>query len=137
MLIPHGALVAVADAGGLVLYRNAGTEAAPELSPLPVPNLQPHSKDAGKRHRSSLANPQERLLEKDSFAAAIAEWLNKQAVEGKFDHFAIVAPAKFLGELRRNFHKTLEDKLVAEITKDLRERPLGQLVEELRLAAAA
>jgi len=137
MLIPHGTLVAVADGSGLSLYRNSGTEIAPKLSPLPTPKLDPHSKDSGKRHRASLANPDSHIREEDSLAAAIAEWLNQQALEGKLEHVAVVAPAKFLGEMRRNYHKALQAKLVVELVKDLRERPPEQIEAELKRASAS
>src|SRR5215208_2256742 len=60
MLIPHGATIVVADGANLELFRNAGQEARPKLTPLKAPKLEGHSKDSGKRHRASTANPDER-----------------------------------------------------------------------------
>jgi len=137
MLIPHGTLVAVADGSGLALYRNAGTETALDLSPLPAPKLNAHSKDAGKRHRSSTANPGRSVLEEDSLAAAVAEWLNHQAIEGKFERFVVVAPPKFLGEIRRNYHKVFETRLLGELAKDLRDSSPKAIETELKNAKAA
>ena len=137
MLVPHDTLVAVADGSGLSLYRNAGTEIAPKLSPLPAPKLEGHSKDAGKRHRSSSANPDAQQLKEDSLAAEMAEWLNRQVLAGKLEHLVIVAPPKLLGELRRNYHKALNAKLVGEISLELHGRPLEDIEAELKLAKAS
>jgi protein required for attachment to host cells len=137
MLIPHGTVVALADGAGLALFRNAGTETALKLSPLPAPKLDAHSKDAGKRHRSSTANPDKKLLQEDSLAAAVADWLNHQALEGKFEHVVVAAPAKFLGEMRRLYHKALQAKLIGELHKDIRELPLKDIEAELTHAKPA
>ena len=137
MLIPHGTLVALADGAGLTLFRNSGTETALKLSPLPAPTLDAHSKDGGKRHRSSTANPGKSVREEDSLAAAVADWLNHQALEGKFEHFFVAAPAKFLGEIRRNYHKALQAKLIGELHKDIRELPLKDIEAELTHAKPA
>ena len=56
MLIPHGTLVAVIDGVTFELYRNAGTEAEPELSPEDSPKLDA-SNHSGGSHRSSSGNP--------------------------------------------------------------------------------
>jgi protein required for attachment to host cells len=134
MLIPHGTLVAIADGAGVLLFRNAGTETALRLAPLPTPKLDARSKDAGKRHRTSTANPAKKLLSEDSLAAAIADWLNRQAIEGKFEHVVVAAPAKFLGEMRLHYHKALMPRLVGELAKDLRALPATEIEHELKHA---
>lgn len=137
MFIPHGTLIALADGAGLALYRNAGTDAALELSPLPAPKLDAHSKDAGKRHRTSTANPGKPALAEDSLAAAVADWLNQQAIAGKFEHLIVVAPPKFLGEIRLNYHKALQAKLLGELAKDIRELSPNRIEAELKLVKPA
>lgn len=134
MLIPHGTLIAVADGAGLKLYRNTGTEAEPKLTSLASPSLSSDSHDAGKRHRSSSANPDEQLQREDAFAAAVGDWLSRQALEGKADHLFVVAPPKFLGELRKHYHKVLKEKLVGDLAKDLGKSSPEQIVAELRNA---
>ncbi len=127
MLIPHGTTIAVIDGAGLKLFRNSGEETQPKLAALPAPSLAAHSKDSGKRHRSSSANPDERLVEEDSFIAGVADWLNQQALEGKIEHLVVVAAPRALGELRRSYHKVLAAKVLAELHKDLMDRPLAEL----------
>jgi protein required for attachment to host cells len=137
MLIPHNTLIALADGGGLTIFRNAGSETEIKLEALPAPPLDAHSKDAGRRHRMTAREKNQTLLEEDSLAAAITDWLNRQAMENRFERLVVAAPAKFLGEMRRHYHKTLEAKLLAELAKDLRPLPTPQIEQDLKLAKAA
>jgi len=131
MLMPHGTLIAVADGAHLELYRNSGQEAHPKLSPVAAPNLPPHGSDSGKRHRASAANPDHRLLEEDNFIAAIADWLNHQAIDGAIEGLVIVAPPRALGELRLHYHPKLAEKILAEIHHDLVGRPVADIESAL------
>lgn len=119
MLIPHGTLVAVSDGTRLELFRNEGTETSLRLSALPTPKLDAHSKDSGKRHRSSTANPDRHLVEEDSFAASVVGWLNHEAIDGRIEGLIIVAAPRTLGELRRHYHVKLKEKLLGELHKEL------------------
>lgn len=119
MQLAHGTLVAVIDGEILNLYRNTGTEAELKLSALESETPSGDNKSAGSRHQSSAANPDASRLEEDSFAAAAAAMLNKQALENKFDALVVIAAPKTLGELRKHWHKALEAKLTAELAKDL------------------
>ena len=136
MFIPHGTTIVVLDGSGLKLYRNGGEETHPKLAPLPVPALTAHSHDSGKQHRSSAANPDRQNAGEDSFFAAVAEWLNGQAAEGKIQHLVVVAPPRALGELRRHYHKALAEKVLLELHKDLMDRPLAELEAALVHAKA-
>jgi protein required for attachment to host cells len=133
MLIPHDTLVAVVDGVTLELFHNQGTETSLRLSPLPTPKLDAHSRDSGKRHRSSTANPDHRPGEEDAFAAAVVAWLNHQAIAGKFAHLVVVAAPRTLGELRRHYHVTLKAKLIGELAKELIGRPAATVEHELKL----
>jgi protein required for attachment to host cells len=137
MLIPHGTTIAVLDGAGLKLFRNGGEETQPKLVALPTPPLAGHSKDSGKRHRSSSANPDEHLVEEDSFIAAAADWLNRQALEGKIEHLVVMAAPRALGELRRHYHKVLAAKILAELHKDLIDRPVAEVEAALVHAKAS
>lgn len=119
MQLPNGTTVAVADGEKLLLFRNSGNEANTKLNPLPNPAIGGENKGAGTRHQSSSANPDDSRLEEDSFAAATAEWLNRQVLEGKIGNLFVIATPKTLGELRKHYHKQLEAKLLGEIAKDL------------------
>lgn len=66
-------------------------------------------------------------FEKERFAVSIADRINKAAHAGAFDHIVIVAPPKILGDLRREFSKETESKIIAEINKDLTRHPIGEI----------
>ncbi len=134
MLIPHGTLVAVLDGKTLELFRNGGTELELKLAALPPPKLHGHSKDLGKRHRKSSANPDHHLVEEDAFAASAVDWLNHEAIGGRFDHLVVVAAPRTLGELRRHYHVTLKHKLVGEVAKEMTGEPPAAVEAELKLA---
>lgn len=119
MKIPKGAFVAVADGEILNLFRNTGDEATPQLTSIPDEPVSMENKGSGGRHYSSAANPADSQQEEDSFAAGIAEILNKRVLDGKIDNLIVVAAPRTLGELRRHYHKSLSAVLVGEIAKDL------------------
>ena len=119
MKLPKNALVAVADGETLKLYRNTGDEGSPSLTALPAADVSTSNKGSGGRHQSSSANPSDSQQDEDSFAAGVAVLLNKQVLDGKVDDIVVIAAPRTLGELRKHYHKTLEAKLVGEVSKDL------------------
>jgi protein required for attachment to host cells len=133
MLIPTNAVVAVADGEKLHLYRNVGDEAAPRLAAFESPPVDGENKGAGGRHHSSSANPDDSQQEEDGFAAGIAAMLNKQVLGGQIASLVVIAAPRTLGELRKNYHKTLLAKLLGEIAKDL----TGHSVKDIETAIAA
>ncbi len=133
MKIPANALIAVADGEKLDLYRNGGDEHAPKLTALPDVKVSTENMGSGNRHQSSSANPSDSQQNEDSFAAGVAEILNKRAVAGDVDHVIVVAAPRTLGELRKHYHKSLESRLVGEIAKDL----TGHAIADIEKAVAA
>ena len=105
MLLPHGTIVALIDAKNFELFRNAGTEAEPELVTTPSPKLDAHNHSGASHH--SPANVSE-----DAHAIAAVEWLNSQVLGHKIEHLVIVASPRSLGELRKHYHKQLEARLI-------------------------
>lgn len=130
MLIPHGAIVAVADGETVRLFRNSGNEGSPSLAGLSEPNVEGDSRDAGKRHRSSAANPDEKQTDEDTFAAATADLLNRKALGTPGVGFIVIAAPKTLGELRLHYHKEFQSRLLGEIAKEM----TGSSVEEIQAA---
>jgi len=119
MKLPKNALVAVADGELLKLYRNTGDEGHPSLTAQPHGDVSTSNKGSGNRHQSSSANPSDSQQDEDSFAAGIATLLNQQVLGGKIDDLVVIAAPRTLGELRKHYHKTLEAKLIGEVSKDL------------------
>lgn len=118
MLLPHGAVVALVDGKNFELYRNAGDEAAPELTKLDSPKLD-SSNHSGGGHHSSPGNHADRQVAEDAHASAAVEWLNSQVLGHKIDKLVIFAPPRTLGEIRRHYHKQTENALLKEYHKDL------------------
>ena len=133
MQLPHGATVAVADGAKLVMFRNAGDEARPSLSPVPHDKVDTHNKSAGQHHQSTDGNPADNQQEEDAFAAGVAAILNKRVLDNKIDALVVIAAPRTLGELRKHWHKALSAVLVGEIAKDL----TGHGVKDIERSIAA
>ncbi|HEX4846550.1 MAG TPA: host attachment protein [Novosphingobium sp.] len=118
MLLPHGTVIALIDGHNFTLYRNAGDEAAPELSALPEPRLDAHN-HSGAGHRSSPGNHADSQVNEDAHAGAAVAWLNAQVLDHGIADLVIIAPPRTLGELRRHYHKQTEQVLRKELGKDL------------------
>jgi protein required for attachment to host cells len=119
MQLAHGTIVAVADGEKLTLYRNGGSETAPHLVAIGSPGVGDHVSDAGSRHHGGAANPSDRQLDEDGFAAATAGVLNTMALTNEIDALVVIAPPKTLGELRKHWHKVLAAKIVGELGKEM------------------
>jgi protein required for attachment to host cells len=132
MLLPHGTVVAVVDGSRLNLFRNGGSEVAPELMPMVPPKLDEHSKDGGARHHSSSANPTGHQLGEDAHAAAVGRWLNDEVLARRIQQLVVVAAPRTLGELRRYYSKSVQAALVSELHKDLAGRSGRDILEALQ-----
>ncbi len=86
-----------------------------------------HQDPAGQRSGST-------DLDELAHGAAIAEWLNGQALKGGIEDIVIAADPKTLGQIRQRCHKELESRIVGEVAKDLINSPLETI--EQALAAA-
>lgn len=133
MLLPAGTHVAVADGEKLLILRNHGGTGL-KLTAQSTPAVGGDNKSGGMHHGSSAANPDESRLEEDSFAAATAKFLNGEVLAGRIADLVVVAPGKTLGELRKHYHKTLQDKLVGELSKDLVNTPIPEIEQILQAA---
>lgn len=132
MILPQGAVVAVVDGEKLVMFHNTGHATEVELKAMDLPAVEPGAASRG--HHSSGANPDNDTQAEDAFAGGVAALLNRNALEGKFDKLLVIAAPRTLGELRKHWHRALQEKLVGEIAKDL----TGQSVDQItRVIAAA
>jgi protein required for attachment to host cells len=129
MNIPANAIVAVADGEKIKLFRNTGTGSEVSLSAMAEPDVDAGATGGG----SSSANPDQSRAEEDGFATGIVEMLNRKVLGGKFKDVVIVAAPKTLGEMRKHYHKKLEDVLVGEIAKDL----TGHSIADIEKAISA
>ncbi|MGR3435179.1 MAG: host attachment family protein [Shimia sp.] len=77
--------------------------------------------------RSAFQDTDWHELAKDRFAADLADILYRQAHKGRFDSLVVVAAPKILGELRDQYHKEVEDKLIGEVPKTLTNHPVDEI----------
>lgn len=119
MILPHNTIVVVADGENFKLFRNKGTEPHIKLVALPSPKLVPVNKGSGMYHTSTLANPDEKRREEDKFAAAAAEYINSNVLDGEFASLYVIADPRTLGEMRRHYHSAVIPLVVGEMAKDL------------------
>lgn len=133
MQLAHGTTVAVADGEKFIMFRNAGDEAHPKLTPLPSSEVGNDNKGSGGRHHSSAANPDDSQLAEDSFAAGTAALLNRHVLDGTITALVVIAAPRTLGELRKHYHAKLSERLAGEIAKDL----TGHSVKDIEKTIAA
>ncbi|MFC3173374.1 host attachment protein [Novosphingobium bradum] len=131
MLLPHGTVIALVDGNNFQLFRNAGNEATPELDPLPSPKLDAHN-HSGTGHHSSAGNHAGTLVSEDAHAIAAVNWLNAQVLGHKIDNLVLIAAPRTLGEMRRHYHKQLEQVLMGELAKDLAGRKGPEILAALK-----
>ena len=127
----HDAWVVVADGEKALFLRNEGDEVYPNLEVFrEVKEENPSTHDQGtdrpgrfndgpSPHKSAVEETDWHRIEKERFAKEIAERLYKAAHRGDFDRLVIVAPPLVMGEMRKELHKEVKDRLVAEIPKTL------------------
>lgn len=120
MKCPHMAHVAIVDGARFVVMRNKGQAFEPKLEKVSTPELEATNFSAGIRHQDDGGQKHGRTdLNELAHGAAAAQWLNEQVLGGKIDDLLIIADPKTLGEMRRHYHKELEQKLVGELAKEL------------------
>jgi protein required for attachment to host cells len=119
MILPNGAMVAVLNGEALQLFHNRGHEPSIDLVALPLPEIGEEKAGSGGRHRSSTANPDDKRLAEDDFAAACGALLSKAVLDGKIEKLLVIADSRTLGELRRHLHPVVHKGLLGEIAKNL------------------
>ena len=142
MNLPHNTLVLVADGRKMLFLRNHGEGAQIDL------RLEAHreqenaaSRDQGTdapgrsfssvgARRSAMGETDFHQIQEDRFAAEAADLLRERALSGDFESLVVVAPPRTLGELRKHYHKEVENRIVDEFHKDL----TGCTVEEIEAA---
>ena len=145
MPLANNALVLVTDGRKTLYFRNEGdinqidlrTEAHDEREGLENKDLRSDApgtvqQSAGYGH-STYEETDFKQLEEDRWAHSAAEEVNRRALANDFDALAIIAPPKTLGELRKHYHKEVENRLAGEIAKDL----TGHAIPEIEQALIA
>ena len=135
MKIPHNAHVALANGERFVVMRNVGHSLAPKFEQVQSLDLELTNFSAGVRHQDP-AGQRNGSTDIDELAhgAAIAEWLNRRALNGELEALVVAADPKTLGQIRQHCHKELQSRIVGEVATDLTNQPVKAI--EQALAAA-
>ncbi|MEO9341206.1 host attachment protein [Mesorhizobium sp. SB112] len=133
MRISQDTIIAIVDGERLSLFKNAGDAANIKLQAMPSADVDSSKTSSGGRHTSSSANPDNSQQEEDGFSNGVVDMLNKQVLNGTIKSLVIVAAPRTLGEMRKNYHKSLSDILVGELDKDL----TGHSMQDIEKALTA
>jgi len=133
--IDHDAWVMVGDGEKALFFRNEGDATYPNLEVLQVlEHENPKSSEQGTdrpgrtfssmgTRRSAMQETNWHKLEKHRFAKEIADALYSAAHKGQYQKLVIAAPPMMMGDRRKALHKELSDRVVAEVSKDLTNKP--------------
>ncbi|MBS0421128.1 MAG: host attachment protein [Proteobacteria bacterium] len=148
MLIPNDTLVLIGDGRKALFLRNRGAAANPDLMTEKVmeqdnPATRDQGSDRPGRHpgtdgasKSALEETDWHQLAEDRFAMDVAEALYRKSHDQNFQHLVIVAPPRALGSMRGALRKEVEQKITAEIPKDLTGQPLPEIARMLQMEQA-
>ncbi len=133
MRLPRNTTVLIADGGGALFYRNVGDADHVSLDLIEsAGNDALPARELGRERAGRFTTPNggstaveiaDRHAAREArFAAYVAK--RADAVIGaKAGRLVVLAPPKFLGQLRRCFNSRLRDRLLASMPLDLRNHP--------------
>ena len=136
--IKRGCLVLIADGEKALFMRNIGDAKAPHLEverKEEQDNPPDREQSANRRgrmfdgtgHKSAVDDTDWHELAKERFASDLADMLYKRAHKGDFDELIVAADPSTLGELRKEWHQEVEQRIVAEINKDLTNHDMADI----------
>ena len=135
----HDGWIVVADGDKALFLVNEGDEKYPNLKVFREeeqdnpPNREQGTSRPGRFndgpnvHRSSVDDTDWHELAKENFARQIADILYRQAHKQRFSQIILVAAPAVLGEVRKELHKEVAERVIAEIDKDLTNHPVHEI----------
>lgn len=144
--IQNGDVVLICDGEKALFLRNDGDATHPVLDVFreieqdnPPAGVQAANEpgrfnDGGANgaQRSAVEDTDWHELGKERFAKDIADKLYKMAHRGDYKRIIIAASPNTLGDMRKEFHKEVESKIVAQIDKDLTNHPVDEIEKILK-----
>jgi protein required for attachment to host cells len=145
MRIENGTWVLVADGEKFLLLRNNGDAELVDLRVIrhgDVDNPPTHEQGTDRpgrlddpgSGRSAVEATDWHRLEKQRFAKDLTERLRGWALDNRFAALVLVADPRTLGVLRPELHKTVRERLVGEVDKDLTQMPIEAIEAVLKAA---
>ncbi len=147
MDIPNETLILVADGDKALFLRNKGDAEYPnlvvegkELHENPPSGEQGsdrpgRSSDDQGGNRVTMEETDWHRLEKGKFAAELAAMLFQKSEKKKFDKLIVAMPPQILGDLRKHLHKTVADRIIGDVAKDLTHLPVYEIETHLKKEA--
>lgn len=142
--LEHDIWVLVADGEKALFLRNEGDHEYPHLEVFrEVHEENPATHDQGtdrpgrlhdgtQAHRSAVQETDWHRIEKTRFAKELSERLYKMAHRNDFKKIVLVAPPVVLGELRKDLHKEVADRVTAEVPKTLTNHTVEEMEKVLQ-----
>ncbi|WP_439652036.1 host attachment family protein [Pelagibacterium xiamenense] len=131
--------VLVADGEKALFFENTGNRKTPvfkvvqELEQENPPTREQGTdapgrmNDSGPGQRSSVEQTDWHRLAEDRFAKDAAELLYKYAHNNRFKQIVLCAAPRILGELRKELHAEVADKVIGEVPKTLTNHPVEKI----------
>ena len=113
IMLPHNAVVVVADGHTATLFRNTAK------SGLELSETQKVTQDSLSGDGAQIDEGSPRDDEEATFAAQLTRHLNGMVLKNKVDDIAIIADPSTLGVMRKHYHKELQMRLRKEVAKTL------------------
>lgn len=125
-MLPHNALVVVADGHSATLFRNSAQHG------IELTESERLTSESLNQPRPGDGSPD--IVPSDdaaTFVAQLADHLNAMALKHTFDDIAVIADPSTLGILRKRYHKELQFRLCKEVTKNLSNSDLRAIEDAL------
>ncbi|HWJ86761.1 MAG TPA: host attachment family protein [Pelagibacterium sp.] len=131
--------VLVADGEKALFFENAGTRHAPdfkvvrEMEQDNPPNREQgtdapgRTYDSGPGPKSAMEPTDWHRLAQERFARDAAELLRKYALNNRFRQIVLCASPRVLGELRKELHQEVADRVIGEVAKNLTNHPVDKI----------
>jgi protein required for attachment to host cells len=140
---PNGAWVVVADGRRALILQNAGDEKFANLQTVRViEHENPPTREQGadrpgryadtaEGHKSAFENTDWHDIEEERFLKQLAAHLKACVQKGECDKLILVAPPSALGVLRKALDAQVARNVLAELPKDLTNRPVYEIERAL------
>jgi protein required for attachment to host cells len=90
------------------------------------------SSDASSQQQGFAQRPAAGDVERERFAEEVGRFLERSHQARRFDELALVAPPKFLGDLRRHLGKGAHQAVIAELPQGLMHERVEDVVEKVK-----
>ena len=127
--VPANALIAVADGGKAILFRNTGVAGQLALREERRLTLKDFANDGPSGSTPPEESPH--ATDEATFAKQLAKTLTKMHDHNEFEALVLIADPQTLGQLRGAMHKTLEKSVVFSLSKDYTNQSVKQITEAL------